>query len=285
MRWRRAFVATAAAVASIAGAVAMWPARAADATTRCSFGGPAGTSRVMRLSLPEGSDFLSVTQTGTRVSRPAGTTQSWHLATGVFVIDEATHQLVSHRISNEGTATRRTVVEAEGTGAPRTDVATPGPDTPFVHSSLSPVPGLAPGSYLVVAFGSDGDPALPNDGWGGYVEVSGTHTCESLGSGQILDVSHSDFEGGTQVSTSGAAYVDGASLSRGIEHDLVVGFMDASTQIGGSASLDYNTPGGAGTVADAIVPFVSPGGVFSWTAHLTGVAPIANIAALEFNLQ
>jgi hypothetical protein len=262
----------------------MWPARAADPTTRCSFGGPAGTSRVFRLSLPAGSSFLRVTQSGTRVSRPTGTTSSWHLATGVFVIDEATQRIVSHRISNEGTATRRTVVDAEGTGLPRTDVTTPGPDTPFIHSDLSTVPGLAPGSYLVVAFGSDGDAALPNDGWGGYVEVSGAHTCEFLDAGRILDVNHADFSGGTQVSTYGAGYVDGASLTRGLASDLVVGFMDAGTQVVGDAALDYAMPSGTGTVQDAIVPFVSTGGPFEWTAHLTGVSPIVSIAGVEVNL-
>jgi hypothetical protein len=266
-----------------AAALAAGPSRAAEVTTRCSFGGPAGASSVFRLSLPSGSSFLNLTVTGGRVSRPTGTRESWHLARGVFVVDEASGRVVSHRISSEGSAPRRSVVEADG--IPRTEAETPGPDAPFAHTSLVQVPRLDPGSYLVVAFASDGDAALPNDGWGGFVEVSGTPRCEPLGPGRILDVDHTDFSGGTQVSTYGASVIDGASLARDVDGDLVVGLMDASTQVQGEAVLDYVTPGGTGTVEDAIVPFASPGGPFQWTARAHGVSPLIAIAALAVDLS
>jgi len=254
----------------------------ADTTTRCSFGGPAGTSRVLRLDLPTGSDFLTVSLTATRTTRPTGTADSWHLAAGVFVIDEATNRLVSYRISNDGTATRRTVVESDGDRV--VDQAAPGPDAPFRHEALAPVPGLPPGSYLVAAFGTDGSAAIPNDPWGGFVEVSGTHTCALLPAGTIVDMNQNDFHGGTQISTTGAAYVQDTTLDRSLSGDLVVGLMDASTEATGDATLDYAMPGGTGRVRDDIIPFVAPSGSYSWTANLAGVAPIASIAALQVDL-
>jgi hypothetical protein len=255
----------------------------ADATTRCSFGGPAGTSRVLRLDLPTGSDFLTMSLTATRTTRPTGTTDSWHLAAGAFVIDEATQQIVSFRISNDGTATRRTVVENDGDRV--VDQAAPGPDAPFRHEALAPVPGLAPGSYLVAAFGTDGSANIPNDPWGGFVEVSGTHTCALLPAGTIVDVNQNDFHGGTQISTTGAAYVQGAALARSLSGDLVVGLMDASAEATGDATLDYAMPGGAGRVRDSIEPFAAAGGDYSFVARTSGVAPIISIAALQIALS
>jgi hypothetical protein len=259
------------------------PAVAAEVTTRCSFGGPTGNSRVLRLDLPEGSDFLTVSLSGTRATRPAGTTDSWHLATGAFVIDEATSRLVSSRISSEGTATRRTVVENGGSRP--VDAATPGPDAPFRHAAIASAPRLAPGSYLVVAFGSDGSSTTPNDSWGGFVEVAGSHACSLLPSGTVFDVNHNDFSGGTQVSTTAASMIMGASLTRDLSGDIVVGLMDASTQVTGNATLDYSMPNAtSGTVSDAIVPFVAPGGAYAWTANASGVAPIISIAAVVIDL-
>jgi hypothetical protein len=259
------------------------PAHASDAITHCAFGGPAGTARVLRLVLPEGSDFLTVGLSGTHASRPAGTTASWHLATGVFVVDEATMRLASYRIASEGTATRRTVVESDGTRS--ADIVTPGPDTPFRHTTLAPAPGLAPGSYVVVAFGSDGSATAPNDGWGGFVEVAGIHDCSILPGGAIVDLNHADFSGGTQVATTGLMHMDGATLTRDLAGDVVVGLMDASTQLAGTATLDYSLAGGVtGTVDDSIIPFLAPGGSFAWTAHVTGVAPTISIVALSVGL-
>jgi hypothetical protein len=209
--------------------------------------------------------------------------KNWHLGQGVFVIDEATRALVSYRISSEGSAPRRAVVAMNGSDPIVAD--TPGPDEPFVHSDLVAAPGLGPGRYLVVAFGSDGSAAAPNDQWSGQVQLSGSHPCLPIGVGELLDVNHTDFRGGQQVSTYGVSAMDGVSYSKTIDRDLIVGFMDASTQLAGDATLSYAMPGGRmGIVDDAIVPFVSSRGPHSWTASAHGVAPIVSVVALQVDL-
>ncbi len=253
------------------------PARAAASTVSCVVGGPTGTYRVLRLDVPQGSDVLNVELRGGRTVRPAGDSSSWHLAQGIFVLDSSNH-LVADRVSNQGSNPRRTVV---GTGGTPATVSTPGPDTPFVHTQLDKVAGLAPGSYTVVAFGSDGDDAAPNDQWGGEVQVAAGASCHIEGTGELLDVNHTDFRGGTQASTAAAGIVEGATLQRTIDHNLVVGFMDVATQVAGDASLDYQLGGsGSGVITDAIVPFAGLRGQYSFTAHVQGVAPLVSIVAL-----
>ena len=268
--------------AAVSLVLAALPAGAQD-TTRCFFGGTAGTSRVVRLDLSEGSDFLNLIHTMNRPPRATGP-ESWHLGVGVFVIDEATSEVVAHRVENLGTNPRRLVIESNGQRAAETPV--PGPDTPFLHSDLqSRVFGLPPGTYLVAAFGSDGSGALPNDQWGGEVEVAGDHDCQVVGSGELLDVNHSDFTGGTNVSTPAGAVVEGASLTRELAHDLVVGFVDAGVQGAGEAAVAHQHPGGLAEVTEAIVPFAAPGGIHTWTATLQGPGALASVVALGIDLS
>ena len=256
------------------------PSRAADATTRCAFGGPTAGSRVFHLDLAQAADSLTMQLTAARkTTAPTGPENS-HLAQGVFVLDASTKDPVAWLVRNEGTNPRRVVVDS-GTADP-TAVAAPGVDTPFVHEGAHRVPGLEPGSYLIVAFGSDGSPEAPNAQWGGEVVLSGSHVCEPVSSGQPFDVNHTDFTGGTQVSAPGVAAVDGASYSQDLDSSLVVGFIDASVQGPGDARVDYEHPDASGEVADAIAPFVSTRGTYRWTAALHGVA-VASVVGLGVN--
>lgn len=270
------------AAALLAGGTAL-PARAAETTTRCHFGGWTGTYRVMRLELPGGSESLNLIHTASRLSRVSGP-ESWHLAVGAFVIDESTGELMAYRVENLGTNPRRVVAES---GAERSvEAPLPGPDTPFAHSDLSSrVFGLPAGSYLIVAFGSDGSPTPPNDQWGGEVEVAGRHTCSILDTGELIDVNHTEFTGGTQVATPLGAVLDGASLTKDVAHDLVVGFIDAGFQGGvGTATVTFEHPGGSELVDRDIVPFVVPGGTLRWTATLQGAGALASIVALGIDV-
>ena len=254
---------------------------AAEGSKTCAYGGLAGSWRVDRLDLPDGSDFLNLSLHAERSPRPVGTAESWHLSAGLFVIEEATGQLVAHRVVSDGAANRRTVVED---GEVRhVDVVTPGPDVPYKRDSLGNTSSLAPGQYLVVAFGVDGSDASPNATWGGEVEVSGAPACTSVSSASsIFEADHADFTDGRQVSTSGVGSVSEATLQEDLAGNLVVGLMRASHQVAGEATLGYQFPGDrTGTVEDAVVPFVASPGAFHWTAEVTGVAPVVSIAALQ----
>ena len=247
----------------------------ADGVTSCAFGGPAGTSRLIELQVPAES-FLNLSLSGGRATRPADTATSWHLAQAVFVMDSA-GEPVAHRLSSSGSNTRRVVA-----GDQRLDAA--GADLPFARNALFLPPVLEPGTYYIAAFGSDGSAEGPNDRWGGHVEVAAGASCRAIGSGRIVDVNHTDFEGGNQVSAPGVASVDGATYQTTFSEERVVGFVDASVQVVGTAEVDYLTPAGGGTVEDELVAFSSPGGAFAWTARLSGVAPLASVVAMGFDL-
>ena len=263
------------AAAALASLVVAVPARAA-APTRCSFGGSAGTSRIIQLDLPQAS-FVNLSLAGNRSQPSLGTTASWHLAMGVVVLDEQ-GALEAARVSNTSGPPRRVIVE----GAIDQGVA--GPDVPLARDALVLPPELPAGTHYVAAFGSDGDPAAPNNSWSGFVEVDAGATCIPLGSGRLLDVSHADFSGGMQVSAPGVAMVDGAGYQADFTEDRVVGLIDASSHAGGSTEVDYAHPDRSGTVSNALEAYSSRGGSFSWTARMVGVAPLASVVALAFEL-
>jgi hypothetical protein len=270
-------VAAAAATALLA--VVALPAHASQTTTTCVFGGPTGTSQVRVLDLPDGSDFVTVRITAARPTRATSTHYNWHLAQGVFVIDDTTGTLIADHVRNEGTSPRRVV-------AGGTSLEALGPDTPFVHEASLSTDHLAPGRYLLVGFGSDGSPALPNDQWGVEVVVGGTQTCP-LGATisppasitSPLDVDHTDFAGGSKVGAAGVTSVDGATYGRTFGNRFVSGFVDASVQGAGDARVDYSHAGVTGSIVDDIQPFVALGGAYSWTATLHGVA-LANVVGV-----
>src|SRR5438067_6687323 len=140
------------AAACIAASFAM-PAARADTT--CTVGGPTPGSTVLRVDLPNGSDAATIhltlpTSTVPGVDTntnpptlPVGDRSSWHLAMGFAVIDARTHEIVTSRVYNTGSSTRRVVVVSEGTEVARQEIT--GPDVSFAHTAWVPVNRLAPG--------------------------------------------------------------------------------------------------------------------------------------------
>jgi hypothetical protein len=254
---------------------------AARAETTCLFAAPAPGYRVAKIDLPSGSEFATIRFTTSRPAMPAGDRSSWHLAMGFAIIDATTRQLVTSRIYNAGSSTRSVVVVSDDTTIARQDVA--GPDVTFVHQSWAPVNRLAPGSYYVVGFGVDGGASLPNPYWGAEIHVSDAVSCAPVGNGEVFDIDHSRFDGGTQVSGSVAGAAIDATKAWSTSHAIVFGLMDVAQQGVGSASLRYATPELSGTVTNAIMPFVGGPGSYSWSANFTGAAPIVDIAGVAFD--
>jgi hypothetical protein len=237
----------------------------------------------LTLDLPQGSDFLGIELRGTRATRPARDGSSWHLAQGILVIDAETLEIVAFRIISAGSDPRRVQVRADGTTY--VDQAVTSPEAQLIHSEKKLVPDLPPGRYHVVAFGTDGGQALPNEWWSADLRVGGTHSCAARGSGQVFDYSHADFEGGTQVNAGPVGYADGSTFSFSSEHSLVIGLLDAGVQGDGEAALDYSMPNDVtGTLEDELEPFVSTGGPHDFTARFSGLYGMVAIAGVALDL-
>lgn len=264
--------------------LALPSAQAADEVTTCPMGSPTPGFRVVRLELPEGSDFLTITPHGLRQQRGASGDQNWHLAEGIFVVNADTLDLEAYRVEAIGVSPRRLVVRADGTQVISQE--TTAPDGPFYHTAQRPRAGLAPGTYYVIGFGSDGGTSLPNEWWSVDVRVSGKHACTPIGTGTIFDIDHTEFSGGTQIyaHVAGIAMDNRYALPTPAGTDLVVGLMDASVQGPGEATIGYQTPLASGDVIDEIVPFVSIGGEHRFTGSFQGSFPMLLIAGVAIDL-
>ena len=259
-------------------------ARAADEATTCPMGGPTPGYRVVRLDLPEGSDFLVIQPDGARTARPLSDSNNWHLTKGIYIVNAATLEIEAYRIESIGTAPRALVVGIDGTDVLRQ--GTVGPDGPFYHTASRPRASLPPGSYYAIGFGSDGGSTLPNDWWAGAVRVEGKHSCAPIGSAQVFDIDQTEFTGGTHV------YAQGVGMADGIAHtyeppagtDLVVGLLDAGVQGPGEAELSFTAPSGTFGVEDEIAPFISGTGAHDFTASYQGAFPLILAAGVSINL-
>ena len=254
----------------------------ADQGTDCSFGGPTPGWRALKLDLPQGSTFLTLELGSTRVQRGLSGQDDWHLASGIVVVEAQTLALEAFRVSSKGMAPRRAVVDASGERVVQDVTA---PDVPYEHGASGFRNGLPAGSYYVIAFGSDGGPANPNEWWSAGIQVSATVPCTPVGDGGVFDFDQTDFDG-TQVYAPGAGYADSITMQTTMTRQVVVGLMDAETQgrVASNISLDYTTPMAAGTVSQKLIPFVSTAGAHSFTASYTGEYPVINItgASVDF---
>lgn len=239
-------------------------------------------SSVIRFDLPEGTDFVSIEPKSKRPIRVSDE-RNWHLAQGLVIVDAATYEVEAARVEVFGTTPRWAVVDAGGVEV-RQEAATP--DGPFYHQYGASVPGLEPGTYYAVAFGTDGGASTPNEWWQYDLRLGGRHSCRPLTSGSVFDIDHTEFRGGSQL------YVPAAGAADDIEHrfepeagtDLVVGLMDAAVQGPGEATLEYEMPLQAGEVEDEIVPFASVGGEHRFTASFEGAFPQILIAGTAVDL-
>jgi hypothetical protein len=260
------------------------PARAAD--TDCAFGGPTPGWAAIKLTLPTGTPFLTLELGGARTARPVYEDQNWHLAEGVVVINAATNAIEAFRIESAGMAPRRAVVRNDGSAV--VDQAIPAADVPYEHHTHRLRDGLPAGTYYVVAFGVDGGKALPNEWWRAGVQVGGQHPCTRIGSGTTFDIDHTDFTGGTQAYVPGAGYADAITHGFTIpqEQEMVVGLIDAQTQIRAASTveLSYEMPSGTGSFSQDLIPFVSAPGPFAFEASFAGTYPVIAIAGVAIDL-
>jgi hypothetical protein len=225
-------------------------------STACSFGGPAPGFGAARLELPAGADQVSLRLFGHRAMRPtAGSGPP--LVQGIFVLDATTRRLIAYRVATEG------------------DV--------FVHSANASVPSLAPGSYLVVAFGALPGVVKPTDSWAAELAAPGAESCSPVGAGEVFSRGAGDFHEGVAALGGAAAVVRGGRTTMTATRSLVIGVMDASVQFAGTAKLDYTLPGSSGTVSDALHPFVSTAGPYAWTANVQGAFPTLAVAGVAID--
>ncbi|HVL82523.1 MAG TPA: hypothetical protein VM840_13115 [Actinomycetota bacterium] len=258
-------------------------AAAAEETTRCTAGGPTPGFRAIRLDLREqGSNHIGLEIRGTR-SRPVGSSESWHLVQGVFVLDAVTREPVAWRVHSRGSHPHRTVVRTDG--QTHLSQAAPGPDVPLARGRMKIPPGLAPGVYDVVAFGTDGSRSAPQDQWLVDIRVQGKHRCTPIGSGEVIDVSHADAEGGTQVVAPGAGYAEGVQFGFGTGRETFVGVLDASVYSQGEIEVAYELPDVAGTAGRGLLPLVSRrAGDHRYSADYRGLFPVVKVAGVAIDL-
>jgi hypothetical protein len=236
---------------------------------------------VLRIDLPRGSSSLALRiTTPTPPAVAAG--NSWHLATQVAVL-RADGSLVAHREVQLGSAPRAAVVTAGGTD---TRVGIPAVPAPFRHTAASVPPYLPRGRYLLVAYGSDGSPALPNPGWSAEASFGEPVTCAALQAPtSLLDRDQSGFTGGTQVSAYGAGTGTAVSTAWSTRGRFVVGLLDAGTQLVGSARLVAALPRGRRVLAeDGLRAFSGGPGTYRLSADWTGTFPVVLVCALSFTL-
>lgn len=259
------------------------PAGAASGTS-CSFGGPTPGWRAVRFDLTEPSSFLTLELSGSRAPKQGQNDADWHLAQGILVINVATRDLEAYRVSSSGMVARSTVVRHEGESY--VHQTTPAVEVPFSHFSARLRDGLPAGSYYVVAFGTDGGKALPNEWWSAGVQIEGKHSCAPIGSGEVFDHDLGDFQGGTQVYSQGVGMAEDTAFSFSTSRSMVIGLMEAQVQVRAlsSMSMDYTTPTRAGTISQAIIPFVSTSGLYAFQASYSGVYPNIAIAGATLDL-
>ena len=251
-------------------------------TTSCTFAGPTGTSRATTFDLPGGSTTLSLTLTAAVPTVPGTSHTSWHVASGLVVVDLATTKVVAARLVNDGLAPRRALLSAPGQD---TVVANaPGPGIPIRHTAQLTLPGLPAGRYAAVAFGADGDSAAPNPWWEAKLQIDGDHSCAATGSGAVFDHDAADFGGGTAVGAASALYAEATALAWESRRELVIGLVDANGGPGGTATVDYALPSANGSATNALVPFATRGGALSFKASAAGAATALDVAGVEVDL-
>jgi len=253
------------------------PARA-DLPSPCTFGGPAGTFSVAKVSLPAGAPEFAMrittpAQTPTQSTALVGGRTSWHLTTAVAVVDARTGRLVASKYVQSGSSPRRMVVAQGGTQVVREDVI--GPGAPFNHQGGSGPDSLRSGRYYVLAFGSDGDPRLPNPWWSAEVTFGDATSCVPFDApGAVYDDDQTDFTG-TQVSAYGAGAGSNLGLTWTCPRRLLFGVLDAATQLAGSSTLSFRAPDGRrGAVINGQLSFTGGRGRYAMTGSYQGLFPL-----------
>jgi len=260
------------------------PAPAAEPSP-CQLAGPAGTASVLRLDLPRGSRSLAlrVTTDAGAANQSAGRTGSWHLATQIAVLRASDGRLVAHRAVQLGSSPRAVVVSS---GEADVRAAVPAVPAPFRHTAASVPPYLPAGRYLLVAYGTDGSPAVPNPGWSAEASFSVPVTCAALQTRtSVLDRDQSSFTGGTQIGTYGAGTGTAVSTTWSSRERFVVGLVDAGVQAVGTARLVASPPRSKRVLAeDALQPFAGSAGTYRFTADWTGAFPLVLVCAVAFTV-
>jgi hypothetical protein len=263
------------------------PARA-DLPSTCAFGGPAGTFSVAQMSLPAGAPQLAMrittpAQTPTEPTALVGGRTSWHLATGVAVVDARTGRLVASRYVQSGSSPRRVVIAQGGTQVVREDVV--GPGAPFNHQGGTGPDSLRRGNYYVLAFGSDGDARLPNPWWSAEITFGGTTSCVPFDvRGAVYDHDQTDFTG-TQVSAYGPGEGSGLGATWTCPHRLLFGVLDAASQLAGSSTLSLRSPDGRRhAVTNALVSFTGGRGRYAMTGSYQGLFPLLLATAMSVDV-
>jgi hypothetical protein len=258
---RRAVVAVTALAVVASGVVAA----TADGATACSLGGPAPGARVLRLDLPSGADDVTIRLRAT--AQPGR-----RLVAGVFLVRAGSHRVVAYRIRADGVAPANTLVRSDDNAV--VDSPYNGPAAPFARTSGTPVPGLRPGSYYVAGFGSGTSTRAQ---WGAEVAVDGEHTCTVVGDGSVFGVDASQSHRGTAVTAPAASSVHRVVMHWHTDRSLVVGVMQATQELAGTATLEYSTPTSRGRITDMIRPFASTAGRYRYIAS-TDAAAFASLA-------
>lgn len=253
----------------------------ADEITTCVFGSPTPGYRVIKLELPEGTNFLSIEPHGARSTRVTGD-ESWHLAHGLIVVNAETLAMEAYRVEAIGSSPRAVVVAADGTAVARQ--GHPAPDGPFYHTTARPRSGLPAGTYYAIGFGSDGSATQPNEWWGADLRLAGRHRCTTLGAGEVFDIDHTEFRGGTHAYAHAAGIGEDLTYEHTTSRRLVVGFIDAAVQLAGEAEVTYSMPSGSGTINDEIVPFASLGGPLKFDASYSGLYPTILVAGVALDI-
>lgn len=260
-------------------------ASTAAVSTTCHFGGPTGTASVVRLVLPRASDIalrvMTPTSFGERSSDVVGGRSSWHLATGLAVVRASDRKLFGWRFVQSGSSPRRLVVSAAGHDVRAALVA---PGAPF-NNVGGHVPDVLPGGvYYAVAFGTDGEPTLPNPWWSAQLAVDARVDCIPLGADtQIFDHDATDFRGGEQVSAYGVGHAANAQLDVLAGHRVVVGMIVAERQLVGSVRVVYRLPRRvAGSISEGVRGFAGGAGRYSFTAAYDGAFPLVLVAGVMF---
>jgi hypothetical protein len=258
----------------------------ATGSTTCLLGGPAGTASVLRLVLPRSASTIALrvtspTSLGARSSDIFGGRSSWHLVTGLSIVRASNDQLVASRFVQSGSSPRRLALSAAGLDE-RVDLLAPG--APFNHVGGDAPDVLPGGVYYAVAFGSDGDRALPNPWWSAELTVGAPVDCTPLAVGaEIFDHDATDFRGGQQVSAYGAGHAANARLDMRVPRKVVVGMVDAERQLVGSVRVLYRLPRGVSrSVADRLTGFAGGPGRYSFTATYDGLFPLVLVAGVMF---
>jgi len=234
----------------------------------------------------EGNDYIGL---GIRVKsalKPVHDEESWHSIVGIMLVEAATLEVRAWWIINGGWSPPRVVVQAAGH---RFEHYVPAPDGPFATEWVYIPAYLPPGPYYGVGFGvGKGEGVLGPSEWGGSIGVRGDHSCEPIGDGELFDIDHTEFTGGTQVyAPPGVGYASGISHSFSTSRNLVVGVINAGVigpAVGRHMSLDYSTPTRSGNVSNDLIPFASGAGTYSFRASYQGIYPEIAIAGVKVSV-